>query len=92
MTQLKYTKEIRSVMRELGMPNWGIWTNKHKHCRTVKCYAPRGVVESAALRKALEKVVKTIPGATLKRIQPPMRYAMRQADSIIVRIPMEAFE
>lgn len=92
MAQLKYTKEIRSIMRELGMANWGIWTNKHKHCRTVKCYAPREVSKSAALRKALEKLVKTIPGATFKKLRPPMRYGMRQADSMIVRIPMEAFE
>lgn len=35
------TAQVRKILRENGCAQpYEMWTNRYKHCRTVKCYAP----------------------------------------------------
>ena len=87
---LKHTLEIREIMRTYGANT--IYTNKHKACRSIKCYQGE-ISNMSALLRALNKYNADNNLLGVRQInhkrKNTMRYYWCAPNSITVRIPLE---
>jgi hypothetical protein len=81
MQVLEATKIARKIIRNsISQQHVDIYTNKYKHCRTVKCWITSDDYENE-IRGA---VARLLPEATVRVLSPISSY---YPPSLIIRIP-----
>ena len=87
MHVLEATKIARNIIRACNKRRVELWTNKYKHCRTVKCY----LTDDTAENEIVAMVAKHLPNATVKVVASPFNsgssYNSYFPPSLIIRIP-----
>lgn len=84
---LKHTREIRAIMREAGAAT--IYTNKHKTCRSLKCYQFDVKSVAGLVRKLKAYVADNNLIGVYLHSSPTRGGWCYSAPSITVRIPLE---
>ena len=88
---VRTTQIVRSMMRAHGANKHMIWTNKYKHCSTVKCYATQ-IKDVEALKQDLITKFVELGICNYDAYFAPSNYVYRLLDSLIVSIPKSKLE
>lgn len=83
--------QVRKILRDTGVctDSYSLWTNKYKHCRTVKCYAPKDeelIIDAAELIEQL-CIDNGVPFQM--KVHNGMSTWFNPTRSVIVRLPLD---
>lgn len=80
------TVAVRRLMRAHGVRSWGVFTNKYKHCRTVKCYTGQ-IKFFHSFMDDLKALYAELGYGELEYNMTPTYSDFRDTRAFIVRIP-----
>jgi len=83
--------QVRKILRDTGVctDSYSLWTNKYKHCRTVKCDSPKDdelILDAAEL---IEQLCINNGVPFQMKVHTGMSTFFHPTRSVIVRLPLD---